>query len=164
MKKLIACNLSLILSITILAQSWNIYPYNPVGSKISFPADEGRHSSEPSEWWYTSGHLTGSSSGKHYSYMLSYFYNPISIFDGFRIFTLSDDENDVNLIKVIGFPPITIFLFGTKLGSAENPITLIRLTSFSSSLKVKGIAPVGVFVHKLVSLISEITGGVFIIK
>lgn len=54
--------------------------------------DEGRHISEPVEWWYTSGHLTGESTGIHYSYMLTYFYNPQFSFDGFRIFNLSNDD------------------------------------------------------------------------
>jgi predicted secreted hydrolase len=92
MKKLITLNLLLMISITILPQSWKTYPYAPAGSLLSFPADEGRHSSEPIEWWYTSGHLTGITTGKHYSYMLSYFYSPLSIFDGFRILNLSDDD------------------------------------------------------------------------
>lgn len=92
MKKLITLNLLLMISITILPQSWKTYPYAPAGSLLSFPADEGRHSSEPIEWWYTSGHLTGITTGKHYSYMLSYFYSPLSVFDGFRILNLSDDD------------------------------------------------------------------------
>ncbi len=92
MKKLITLNLLLMISITILPQSWKTYPYAPAGSLLSFPADEGRHSSEPIEWWYTSGHLTGITTGKPYSYMLSYFYSPLSIFDGFRILNLSDDD------------------------------------------------------------------------
>jgi predicted secreted hydrolase len=92
MKKLITLNVLLMISITILPQSWKRYPYTPDGSLLSFPADEGRHSSEPIEWWYTNGHLTGITTGKHYSYMLSYFYSPLSIFDGFRILNLSDDD------------------------------------------------------------------------
>ncbi|MBS0011784.1 MAG: hypothetical protein KFF49_10270, partial [Bacteroidales bacterium] len=73
---------------TLFAQSWKVYPYNPEGSLISFPDDEGRHPDEPVEWWYTTGHLTGGSTGKRYSYMLSYFYRPVSVFDGFRIFNI----------------------------------------------------------------------------
>lgn len=92
MKKLITLNLLLMTSITILPQSWKTYPYAPAGSLISFPADEGRHSSEPTEWWYTSGHLTGMTTGKSYSYMLSYFYSPLGTFDGFRILNLKDDD------------------------------------------------------------------------
>ncbi|NQU35715.1 MAG: T9SS type A sorting domain-containing protein [Bacteroidetes bacterium] len=91
MKKTISFILFLQLCLTVFSQDWNIYPYSPAGSKITFPVDEGRHSSEPVEWWYTMGHVTGTS-GKNYSYMLSYFYYPASIFDGFRILNISDDD------------------------------------------------------------------------
>lgn len=73
------------------AQDWKVFPYKPAGSVISFPVDEGRHPSEPIEWWYTSGHLTGTTSGKTYSFMLTYFYYPASTFDGFRILNITDD-------------------------------------------------------------------------
>ncbi len=73
------------------SQDWKMFPYKPNGSLISFPADEGRHPSQPVEWWYTSGHLTGNTSGKTYSYMLTYFYYPVLNFDGFRILNLTDD-------------------------------------------------------------------------
>ena len=76
-----------------LAQDWKVFPYKPAGSLISFPADQGRHSSEPIEWWYTSGHLTGATSGKTYSFMLTYFYYPATSFDGFRILNISDDAS-----------------------------------------------------------------------
>ena len=74
------------------AQGWKTYPYSPEGSLISFPYDEGQHPEEAIEWWYTAGHLTGSSSGTQYSYMLSYFYYPAYGFDGFRILNLSNDD------------------------------------------------------------------------
>ena len=73
------------------AQDWKTFPYKPQGSVISFPVDEGRHADEPIEWWYTSGHLTGATSGKTYSFMLTYFYYPATTFDGFRILNISDD-------------------------------------------------------------------------
>lgn len=72
-------------------QDWKIFPYKPAGSAISFPKDEGRHGSEPIEWWYNSGQLKGATSGKTYSYMLTYFYYPASTFDGFRILNITDD-------------------------------------------------------------------------
>ena len=78
-----------------LAQDWKSFPYTPSGSKISFPKDEGRHPSEPIEWWYTSGHLKGKISGKTYSFMLTYFHYPASSFDGFRILTLTDDGTGI---------------------------------------------------------------------
>jgi len=77
------------------AQDWNTYPYTPSASLISFPTDEGRHTGEPVEWWYTSGHFTGETSGKEYSYMLTYFYYPVSVsifnFEGFRILNITDE-------------------------------------------------------------------------
>lgn len=73
------------------AQGWNQYPYAPPGTQLTFPADEGYHPGEPVEWWYTIGHVTGTNTGKDYSYMLTYFYYPQFGFDGFRIFNLSDD-------------------------------------------------------------------------
>jgi predicted secreted hydrolase len=78
-------------SLNSVAQDWKAYPYQPPGSLLSFPKDEGRHAGEPVEWWYTAGHLTGASSGKTYSYMLTYFYYPAASFDGFRILDITDD-------------------------------------------------------------------------
>jgi predicted secreted hydrolase len=75
------------------AQDWKTYPYAPSGSLITFSADEGRHTAEPIEWWYTTGHITGATSGKAYSYMLTYFYYPQYGFDGFRILNLTDDSD-----------------------------------------------------------------------
>lgn len=74
------------------AQSWKNYPYSPEGSFISFPDDEGRHNEEPIEWWYTAGHVVGSVTGNHYSYMLTYFYYPAYGYDGFRILNLSNED------------------------------------------------------------------------
>ena len=45
-------------SVRSYSQSWKEYPYKPEGSLISFPADEGHHTTEPIEWWYTAGYLT----------------------------------------------------------------------------------------------------------
>ncbi|MGN6530550.1 MAG: lipocalin-like domain-containing protein, partial [Ginsengibacter sp.] len=74
------------------SQDWKIFPYTPQGSLISFPKDEGRHASEPVEWWYTTGHFTIAGSGKRYSYMLTYFSFPVASFDGFRILNITDEE------------------------------------------------------------------------
>ncbi|MEN8139565.1 MAG: lipocalin-like domain-containing protein [Bacteroidota bacterium] len=95
MKKALILGLLLINSCIVFSQAWKTYPSFPSGSLISFPVDEGRHSSEPVEWWYTSGHLTGNSTGNHYSYMLTYFYYPRLGLDGFRILTLSNDDTGV---------------------------------------------------------------------
>lgn len=81
---------SVLVSQCATSQDWMTYPYKPAGSKISFPKDEGWHSAEPIEWWYSSGYLKVVNSGKTYSYMLTYFYYPASGFDGFRIFNIED--------------------------------------------------------------------------
>lgn len=77
----------------LFAQSWKQYPYQPDSSLLTFPKDEGRHASEPIEWWYTTAHLTGDSTGTQYSVMLTYFDYPFPPFDGFRIFNLANDDN-----------------------------------------------------------------------
>jgi predicted secreted hydrolase len=82
------------LSVTLIySQGWKTYPYTPSGSLISFPVDEGRHTSEETEWWYTTGHVTGNTTGNTYSYMLTYFYHPSYTYDGFRIFNVTKDDN-----------------------------------------------------------------------
>jgi len=86
--------LLLLVSCTLcVAQDWKTYPHTPTGSLVSFAIDEGRHALEPIEWWYTSGQITGDTSGKTYSYMLTYFYYPQSGFDGFRILNITDHSN-----------------------------------------------------------------------
>jgi len=70
------------------SQEWKTYPYTPEGGIISFPADEGRHSNEPVEWWYLSGHFTGNNSGDEYAFMLTYFHFPFAGFEGFRILNI----------------------------------------------------------------------------
>jgi predicted secreted hydrolase len=89
--KILSISIFLLTSVLSYAQDWKTYPYTPSGSQVSFSMDEGRHASEPIEWWYTAGHITGETSGKSFSYMLTYFYYPASIFDGFRIFNITDD-------------------------------------------------------------------------
>ena len=94
--KIYFLTLFLFSGLSFFSQAWKNYPYTPSGSLISFPLDEGRHPAEPSEWWYTIGHVTGATTGKHYSYMLTYFYYPYgSTIDGFRILNISDDDNQV---------------------------------------------------------------------
>lgn len=79
---------------SLQAQSWKTYPYHEEGTLIYFPQDEGRHPSEPTEWWYTNGFLTGLNSGKEYSFMVSYFYYPAFGFDGFRILNIADETDE----------------------------------------------------------------------
>ena len=90
MYKFFICCMLTFSSAGSFSQSWKVYPYKPSGSVVSFPKDEGRHSSEPIEWWYTAGELTATS-GKTYSYMLTYFYYPAASFEGFRILDITDD-------------------------------------------------------------------------
>jgi predicted secreted hydrolase len=93
-KSLLFLTFSLFIFLTSFAQTWNQYPYAPVGTNLTFPTDEGYHPGEPVEWWYTIGHVTGANTGTNYSFMLTYFYYPQLNFDGFRIFNLSNDDSE----------------------------------------------------------------------
>ncbi len=77
------------------AQEWKTYPYHPEGSVIYFPADEGHHPEEPSEWWYTVAHVTGETTGTEYAFMMTFFAYPYGAFDGFRIFNLSNEDEGI---------------------------------------------------------------------
>jgi predicted secreted hydrolase len=96
MKKytLIALFSFIMLSATV-AQEWKTYPYHPDGSVIYFPTDEGVHPAEPSEWWYTVAHVTGQTTGTEYTFMLTYFNYSYGGFDGFRIFNLSNEDENI---------------------------------------------------------------------
>ena len=61
-------------SLAINAQDWKVYPHTPSGTTITFPTDEAHHPAEAEEWWYQVGHFTGDTSGKEYSFMLTYVY------------------------------------------------------------------------------------------
>ncbi len=91
MKTLTLAIMALFISCSVNAQWWKQYPYQPSGSSLAFPADEGHHPSEPVEWWYTVAHVTGDSTGTPYTYMFTNFYYPQFTFDGFRIFNLAND-------------------------------------------------------------------------
>jgi predicted secreted hydrolase len=95
MKQYLLILISIISVSTVFAQSWNQYPYEPSGTNLTFPDDEGHHPGEPVEWWYTIGHVTGDVTGTKYTYMLTYFYYPTLGLDGFRIFNLADDDSGV---------------------------------------------------------------------
>jgi len=126
----------------LTAQAWNVYPYNEPGTLLNFPADEGAHPIENTEWWYTVAHVTGDSTGNEYSFMLTYFaYDTVILtipFDGFRIFnlanettgdffpetlpanytTLSETHLEINASVVGGGPESWV----TKMDSASNLI------------------------------------------
>lgn len=106
MKRILAPVLLWMLPFSSFAQDWKTYPYEPEGSRVIFPRDEGRHSAEPEEWWYTTGHVTGETTGNHYSYMLSYFYHPELVFDGFRILNISNDATGefLNATEALNYP------------------------------------------------------------
>ena len=80
---------------TSSGQAWKVYPYSEAGTLLSFPADEGAHPVETTEWWYTVAHVTGDITGNEYSYMLTYFAYDTTLggltFDGFRIFNLANE-------------------------------------------------------------------------
>jgi predicted secreted hydrolase len=111
-------------STVLLAQDWKVYPYEPSG-QIAFPIDEGRHASEPIEWWYTAGHVVGQTTGKSYSFMFTFFHFPQSGFDGFRILNITDDDTGEFLqdVKPLNYTTLSstsldieanIFLAGTE--------------------------------------------------
>ncbi|MFB6319063.1 lipocalin-like domain-containing protein [Saccharicrinis sp. FJH54] len=106
------------------SQDWKDYPYEPAGSLIKFPKDEGRHTTEPVEWWYTIGHLTGDESGTHYSYMLTYFYMNYPPYQGFRIFNVTNDDTGEFYSDV---QPVTYALLAT------DSLNLIVKTGFLGS-------------------------------
>lgn len=103
------------------SQDWKSYPYEPEGSLISFPVDEGRHTSEPVEWWYSIGHLKGETTGTNYSYMLTYFYMNYPPYQGFRIFNVTNEDNGQFFSDV---QPVT---YATL---AEDSLNLVVKTGF----------------------------------
>jgi predicted secreted hydrolase len=74
-------------------QEWKTYPYQPTGSVLNFPEDEGFHFDESIEWIYINGNITGKNTGNEYSFMLAYFYTPAFGYDGFRIFSLAEETS-----------------------------------------------------------------------
>jgi len=70
---------------------WRAYPYEPAGTDIRFPIDEGAHYpddlSVTMEWWYTIYHLT-TSEGREFSVMSSFFMPQLDI--GYRPFNITD--------------------------------------------------------------------------
>lgn len=78
------------------ATGWKNYPYHEDSTVLTFPADEGYHPGNKVEWWYTTGHITGDSTGTNYSYMLTFFrFDTVILgmtFQGFRIFNLANDN------------------------------------------------------------------------
>ena len=106
------------------SQVWKTYPYSPSG-QIAFPVDEGRHTSEPVEWWYSAGHVVGQTSGANYSFMYTFFHYPQAGFDGFRILNITNDDSGMFFqdVKPLNYTTLSttefdieasIFLGGTE--------------------------------------------------
>jgi predicted secreted hydrolase len=70
---------------------WRAYPYEPAGTDIRFPEDEGAHYlddlSVTMEWWYTIYHLT-TAEGREFSVMASFFMPQLDI--AYRPFNITD--------------------------------------------------------------------------
>ena len=73
---------------------WKHYPYQPPGTEITFPTDEGSHDTEeyPIEWWYANFHLTGQTTGNEYGSFVAFYkiQSPIADKKEVRIFSISD--------------------------------------------------------------------------
>jgi len=116
--------LLILFTVKAFPQEWKTYPYQPSGSVLNFPEDEGFHFDESTEWIYINGHVTGKNTGNEYSFMLSYFYFPAHGYDGFRIFNLANEtskqfhdeslpcifesvaEDSLNIIAAVGYSTI----------------------------------------------------------
>lgn len=120
------------------AQDWKVYPYMPSGTTITFPTDEAHHPTEAEEWWYQVGHFTGDTSGKEYSFMLTYVYKPYAGYDGIRILNVTDhsDGSFYQDVKPVDYTTLStthlnfeadVFLGGTEYwrnleDAGNNPI------------------------------------------
>jgi predicted secreted hydrolase len=73
---------------------WKHYPYQPPGTEIIFPTDEGSHetSDYPIEWWYVNFHLTGQTTGREYGSFVAFYKIKSSVAEKkeVRIFSISD--------------------------------------------------------------------------
>jgi len=89
MKRLISAVLFFFCAISAFSQfNWQVYPYTPLNSVLSFPTDDGEHTSlsTETEWWYMNMHMFGSAPNyKQYDVMLCYFIKPATM----RIFNMA---------------------------------------------------------------------------
>ena len=89
---LLSCN-------KLISQDWKIYPYNPPGSVLNFPKDDGRHHGikNITEWHYINLHLIGSAPEyRKYDVMLAYFRKPVTM----RIFNVSEPKAGIFHVDV----------------------------------------------------------------
>ena len=92
MKSIISISFVFLFSFHIsYSQDWKQYPYNPENALISFPKDEGYHQEEKTEWWYTFARLKGKETGTEYTVMFTFFHRDTLVFDGLRIFNISNE-------------------------------------------------------------------------
>ena len=75
------------------AQNWQVYPYTPTGSVLTFPGVDGFHPTMDvdTEWWYLNMHLIGSAPQyKKYDVSLYYFYRPFYM----RLFSITEPRSE----------------------------------------------------------------------
>jgi len=73
---------------------WKNYPYQPPGTDILFPTDEGAHDTckYPIEWWYANFHLTGQTTGREYGAFVAFYKIQTTVAETreIMIFSISD--------------------------------------------------------------------------
>ena len=73
---------------------WKNYPYQPPGTDIIFPTDEGAHDTckYPIEWWYANFHLTGQTTGREYGAFVAFYKIKTTVAETreIMIFSISD--------------------------------------------------------------------------
>lgn len=85
---------------------WKHYPYQPPGTEIIFPTDEGTHNTAdaPIEWWYANFHLTGRTTGHEYGSFVAFYKikTPVVEQKEVRIFSISDlaSETTYNNVQI----------------------------------------------------------------
>ena len=91
MKKIIVLLALVFLCTSLFAQAWKAYPNTTPNSLLTFPQDEGWHTDEPIEWWYTNAHVVGQNSGHEYTIMMTFFrYDTLGL-NGFRILNIANE-------------------------------------------------------------------------
>jgi len=119
--------ISLFLAVNVFSQNWQTYPYTPQGSRITFPADDGKHttSSTTTEWWYINIHLTGAAPAyKKYDVMLCYFNKPAVM----RIFNVAYPGTGTFHTNVINMIPA---IFSQQTGHWELTYTSLGISDNS---------------------------------
>jgi predicted secreted hydrolase len=114
----------------VSGQNWQTYPYSPLNTVLSFPADDGKHASASTttEWWYTNLHVIGSAPDyKVYDVMLAYFNKPGSM----RIFNMAMPGTGVFHTNVINLQAPTAL--SAKTGHWEFTYTVPSLSVHDTS-------------------------------